>query len=58
MKKLRFKKSGQGMTEYIIIVVLVAIAVLVGVRLFGGTVREKFDGSQQTVDSNLDTTAN
>jgi Flp pilus assembly pilin Flp len=58
MKKLTLKKSGQGMTEYIIIVVLVAIAVLVGVRLFGSTVRDKFDGSQTTVDSELDTEAN
>ncbi len=56
MKKMTLKKSGQGMTEYIIIVVLVAIAVLIAVKVFGGTVREKFNGSESTVNSSLDTT--
>jgi len=52
-KKSMQRKQGQGMTEYIIIVVLVAIAVLVAVRLFGGTVSEKFDGSESTIDTQL-----
>ena len=57
MKKFTLEKSGQGMTEYIIIVVLVAIAVLVGVRVFGSTIRGKVDGSTNTIEQNLDTNA-
>ena len=41
------------MTEYIIIVVLVAIAVLVAVKLFGGTVKTKFDNTEGKLDSEL-----
>ncbi|MBI4615805.1 MAG: hypothetical protein HY720_19455 [Planctomycetes bacterium] len=48
------RKQGQGMTEYIIIVVLVAIAVLALVKAFGSTVSEKFKGSTSTVSNQLD----
>ena len=47
------RRKGQGMTEYIIIVVLVAIAVLVAVRLFGDTVRGKFEGTKDRVEKEL-----
>ena len=43
-KKLR-KKSGQAMVEYIIIVVIVAIAALVVFGLFGDTIRQKLGGA-------------
>ncbi|MBI4615590.1 MAG: Flp family type IVb pilin [Planctomycetes bacterium] len=56
MKHLLRRKQGQGMTEYIIIVVLVAIAVLLAVKIFGGTVKTKFTESKDTVNTNLDAT--
>ena len=37
--KTRFKQLGQGMTEYIIIVALVAVAAITVYNLFGDTVR-------------------
>tara|TARA_B100000902_G_C26543834_1_gene543793 strand:+ start:131 stop:400 length:270 start_codon:yes stop_codon:yes gene_type:complete len=37
--KSRFKQLGQGMTEYIIIVALVAVAAITVYNLFGDTVR-------------------
>jgi Flp pilus assembly pilin Flp len=39
------KKSGQAMVEYIIIVVLVAIACIVVVGAFGDRLRAMFDGA-------------
>ncbi len=48
-------RLGQGMTEYIIIVVLVAIAVLIGVLIYGKTIEEKQMGADVTVDGELDT---
>lgn len=37
--KMRARQLGQGMTEYIIIVALIAIAAIVVYNLFGDTVR-------------------
>ena len=42
MKILR-NRSGQGMTEYIIIVALIAIAAIAAFSYFGGTVRKQTD---------------
>ena len=42
---------GQGMAEYIIIVILVAIIVLVGIRLFGGSVINQFNNATNEIDS-------
>ena len=39
--KTRIKQLGQGMTEYIIIVALIAIAAIAIYGLFGETVREQ-----------------
>lgn len=41
------KKSGQAMVEYIIIVVLVAIACIVVVGAFGDRLRSMFDGATE-----------
>lgn len=38
------KQQGQGMTEYIIITALIAIAAITAVTLFGGTVRSGIAG--------------
>jgi Flp pilus assembly pilin Flp len=41
-KSLNRKESGQGMTEYIVIVALVAIAAIAVVGFFGDVVRNQF----------------
>ena len=38
------RQAGQGMTEYIIIVALIAIASITVVSMFGGTVRNQVGG--------------
>ncbi len=45
MKKLHNKKSGQALTEYIIIVVIVALAAIAIVGVFSDTIRSKFGGA-------------
>ena len=42
MSKLGKKQSGQGMTEYIIIVALIAVAAIAVVGIFGDVVRNQF----------------
>ncbi len=49
MKASRRKKSGQGMTEYIMVVALVAIAAIGVVGLFGDDVRMLFAGSSNAL---------
>lgn len=44
-------ERGQGMAEYIIIVILVAIIVLVGIRLFGKSVINQFNNATEEVDT-------
>ncbi len=51
------KKRAQGLTEYVIVVVLVAICCLAAVQAFGGTVRTKFEESNAEIGSNLNTTS-
>ncbi len=41
----RNRKSGQAMTEYIIIVVIVALATIAILAIFSDTIREKFGGA-------------
>lgn len=47
---LRRDERGQGMAEYIIIVILVAIIVLVAIKLFGRSVYNQFDNATEAVD--------
>lgn len=47
---LRKNERGQGMAEYIIIVILVAIIVLVAIRLFGKSVYNQFENATKEVD--------
>jgi uncharacterized protein YjbJ (UPF0337 family) len=42
--KSRARQLGQGMTEYIIIVALIAISAIVVYNLFGSTVRQQVGG--------------
>ena len=48
---LKRDERGQGMAEYIIIVILVAIIVLVAIRLFGRSIFNQFTNAQQEVDT-------
>jgi Tfp pilus assembly protein PilV len=50
MKRIRSKR-GQTMVEYIIIVVVIAIAGLVLFGLFGDTLRKKMSGAVSSLDS-------
>lgn len=47
MFRNRFKQVGQGMTEYIIIVALIAIAAIAVYSLFGTTVKNQVAGMAQ-----------
>lgn len=49
-EKGQHNEKGQGLAEYIIIVILVAIIVLVAVRLFGKSVFNQFSNATQQVD--------
>ena len=52
--KMRMKnRSGQTMVEYIIIVVVIAIAGLVLFGLFGDTIRKKMSGAVSALDDEL-----
>jgi pilus assembly protein Flp/PilA len=59
MKKLfqkirnrRAQRKGQGMTEYIIIVALIAIATIAVVTLFGDNLRQLFGASANALAGN------
>lgn len=46
-RKFGKRQTGQGMTEYIIIVALIAIAAITAVTFFGGTIRAQMGGMAQ-----------
>jgi len=45
LRRFRKDESGQGMTEYIIIVALIAIAAIGVVTIFGDNIRDLFSGA-------------
>jgi Flp pilus assembly pilin Flp len=47
-----FRQRGQGMTEYIIIVALIAIAAIGVFMFFGGTIRNQMAGVSQELAGN------
>jgi len=51
MFKFLKNKKGQGMVEYILIIVLVVIVVIAGLKLFGGNIKKMFDTSNQQIQS-------
>jgi Flp pilus assembly pilin Flp len=51
------KQSGQGMTEYIVIVALVAVAAIGVYQFFGQTIRQQTTGIAQEVAGKSATTA-
>lgn len=50
MKRFPKRKAGQAMVEYIIIVVVIAIAALVIFGLFGDTIKKKVGGAVDELD--------
>ena len=57
MKKNLNRKSGQTMTEYIIIVAVVALACIAIFAIFGDTLRHKMSGAVHELDSGTDASA-
>ncbi len=51
MRKLFAGKKGQGMTEYILIIALIAIVVLASVKMFGKKVDKGFQNAAEKVES-------
>lgn len=54
MKKMLKGKKGQGMTEYILIIALIAILVLGAVKLFGGKIKDGFSKASEKVGGVVD----
>ena len=52
LSKLLRSEKGQGMSEYLIIVALVAIAAIGVVTVFGRDVRELFSGTTDSLEGN------
>ena len=57
MKSMRHSQLGQGMTEYIIIVAMIAIAAIAVYQYFGQTVRNQTAAIAQELAGNDGTTA-
>ncbi|MDY7230569.1 hypothetical protein [Hyalangium rubrum] len=55
-KQMLRKARGQGMTEYIIIVALIAIAAIGVITLFGDNIRKLFGASASALAGNDDVT--
>lgn len=55
IKRFLGSKEGQGMTEYIIIVALIAIACVVLYNVFGATIGEKVDETITSLETNTPT---
>jgi|GEM_PF-1350726 Flp pilus assembly pilin Flp len=49
----RLNARGQGMTEYILIVALIAIFVVGGIKLFGTKTKQGFNAAAESVDQNV-----
>jgi pilus assembly protein Flp/PilA len=56
--KLRKTRRGQGMTEYIIIVALIAIAAIAVITLFGNNLRGLFGASANALAGSVNVTSN
>ena len=50
-KKMLRNQKGQGMVEYILIIVLAVIVVIAGVKLFGSNVKQMFSKANTTIES-------
>jgi len=52
MKKLN--ESGQGLTEYLILVLLVSVVSIVAVRSLGGTIKDKIQFVRKQINEEVD----
>jgi Flp pilus assembly pilin Flp len=52
LRKMLKSQSGQGMSEYLIIVALIAIAAIGVVTVFGRDIRELFSGTTDSLAGN------
>ena len=57
MPTVQDKQLGQGMTEYIVIVALIAVAAIAVSQLFGATIRNQMAGISQEIAGKDGTTA-
>ncbi|MBJ7311690.1 pilus assembly protein [Rugamonas sp. CCM 8940] len=57
IRALKRKQTGQGMTEYIIIVALIAVAAIAVTQLFGATIRNQMAGIAKEVSGTNGTAA-
>ena len=55
LRKLNKNQSGQGMSEYLIIVALIAIAAIGVVTVFGQDIRQLFSGTTDSLAGNQST---
>ena len=46
-------QCGQGLTEYVILLMLVALASLVASQTFGRTIQKKIRAANHAIDSNI-----
>jgi len=51
MKRLFVEEEGQGMTEYVLIVALIALAAILAMRFFGNTVNNVFNKTGNILNS-------
>lgn len=52
-KKIGSKRRGQGLTEYVIVVGLVAVALVASVTKFKTALGNAFDASTKTIDTKI-----
>ncbi len=53
LKKLYQDEEGQGMTEYIIIVAVVAVACILTWRIFGDKIKNLITGTSAKIDQDM-----
>ncbi len=49
--RFRLNQSGQGLTEYITLLLLISVASIVAVRSLGHTVKDKIQRARQQINS-------
>ena len=49
LKAFALDEDGQGMTEYILLIFLIAIACLFGLKMYGGTIKKGYSKGAATL---------
>ena len=52
--KWRLNESGQSLTEYLILMLLVAVVSIAGVKSLGTTIREKINKTREAIHEDVD----